>query len=100
MSWWGYYPPRSRPRKAAGGIKAQSKRGSFGSTWWGKRWVEVLEGFDIGARLARGRSYARGGQVLNVDIDKGTVTARVQGSEPKPYRIRIDLRMVSKADWE
>jgi len=63
MSWqrYGYYRdffPRSVPRKAKGGIKAQSKRGSFGESWWAKRWIAVLESFQIGARLGRGRSYA------------------------------------------
>ena len=64
------FPP-SRPREAKGGIKAQSKRGSFGESWWAQRWIQVLESFDIGARLQRGRSYARNGQVLSIDIEEG-----------------------------
>src|SRR5271170_6945947 len=98
MAWYrDFYPrfARSRPRAARGGIKAQSKRGAFGTTWWGKRWVEVLESFDIGGRLQRGRSYARGGQVLSVDIDKGEVKAKVQGSMAKPYAITIQLKVLS-----
>jgi uncharacterized Zn finger protein len=59
----------------------------------------VLEGFDIGARLGRGRSYARRGQVLSIDIDKGMVKAGVQGSRPKPYDITIKLKTLSDADW-
>jgi hypothetical protein len=49
---WGYreYFPRSKPRQAKGGIKAQSKQGQFGKSWWAKRWIAVLESFDIGAR--------------------------------------------------
>ena len=72
MAWWrefGYFPP-SRPRAAKGGIKAHSKGGSFGESWWARRWIEVLEGFNIGARLQRGRSYARRGQVLSITIGK------------------------------
>jgi uncharacterized Zn finger protein len=83
MSRWdyygGYFPP-SIPRKAKGGIRAQSKRGSFGESWWAKRWIAVLESFQIGARLNRGRSYARSGQVLSIEIEKGMVRAKVQGS--------------------
>src|SRR5689334_18104369 len=91
---WDYFPrfPRSQPRAAKGGIKAQSKRGSFGTSWWAKRWIAVLESFNIGARLGRGRSYARNGQVLAIDIDKGKITARVQGSRPKPYAIAIQVK--------
>jgi uncharacterized Zn finger protein len=102
MWYRDFYPrfPRSQPRQAKGGIKAQSKRGSFGATWWAQRWIQVLESFNIGARLGRGRSYARGGQVLSIDIDKGTVQARVQGSRPKPYDITIKVKALSAADWK
>jgi uncharacterized Zn finger protein len=98
--WYRDLYPRSRPRAAKGGIKAQSKRGRFGESWWAKRWIEVLESFDIGARLGRARSYARNGQVLSIDVEKGAVTAEVQGSRPDPYEVRIDLRVLSAADWK
>lgn len=108
MSWrrssdyYGYYPryPRSRPRAVRGGIKAQTKRGSFGETWWAKRWIAVLESFNIGARLSRGRSYARGGQVLSISIQKGKVAAKVQGSRPKPYEIAIRLKVLKPFEWK
>jgi uncharacterized Zn finger protein len=93
-----YYRP-SRPRAAKGGIKAQSKRGTFGQSWWAKRWIAVLESFYIGARLGRGRSYARNGQVLSIAIDKGTVTAQVQGSRPRPYDVSIAVKPLNAADW-
>ena len=51
--YYGRYYPRSRPREVKGGIKAQSKRGEFGTSWWAKRWLDVLNSFQIGARLAR-----------------------------------------------
>jgi len=104
MSWrwgddYGYFPP-SRPREAKGGIKAQSKRGTFGESWWAKRWIAVLEGFHIGARLDRGRSYARRGQVLSITIDKGAVKAKVQGSRPSPYHVTMKLKVLASADWQ
>ena len=97
--WYERYERRERivPK---GGIKAQSKRGSFGASWWGQKWVRTLESFDIGARLARGRSYARGGQVLNIDIAPGKVAAKVQGSTPRPYAVSIELKPLSPADWD
>lgn len=76
--YWDYYEQKPA-REVKGGIKAQSKRGAFGESWWARRWIVVLESFDIGARLSRGRSYARKGQVMNVDISKGSVKAKVQG---------------------
>ncbi len=99
MGWYDYFPP-SRPREAKGGIKAQSKRGAFGENWWAKRWIAVLESFNIGARLDRGRSYARKGQVLSITIDKGHITAQVQGSHPDPYDVAITVKVLSAADWK
>src|SRR5256885_13848967 len=98
--YWGEYYEPSRPIEAKGGIKAQSKRGSFGTSWWAKRWIAVLESFDIGARLGRGRSYARNGQVLSIDIAKGKVKAKVQGSRPKPYDVTIEVQPLKAADWK
>ena len=101
MAWRDdeYFTP-SRPREAKGGIKAQSRRGGFGQSWWARRWTEVLEGFDIGSRLGRGRYYARRGQVLSIDVAKGAVTARVQGSRARPYRVEIAVKALSGPDWE
>src|SRR3954451_3114426 len=98
--YYGDFYPRSKRRAAKGGIKAQSKRGAFGTTWWGKRWIEVLESFDIGARLQRGRSYARKGQVLSIDVGKGIVKAKVQGSRPTPYEATVKVSILKPAEWK
>lgn len=102
MSRWDYldYYKPTKPRAVKGGIKAQSKRGAFGESWWAKRWIAVLESFDIGARLGRGRSYARKGQVMNVDISKGAVKAKVQGSSSRPYSITIKIKALPESDWK
>jgi uncharacterized Zn finger protein len=97
--YWDYYEQKPA-REVRGGIKAQSKRGAFGESWWAKRWIAVLESFDLGARLSRGRSYARKGQVMNVDISKGTVKAKVQGSSSRPYRITIEIKALAERDWK
>jgi uncharacterized Zn finger protein len=98
-SYDSYFPP-STPRKAKGGIKAQSRRGTFGESWWARRWIEVLEGFHIGVRLGRGRSYARRGQVLSIDIEKGKVSAKVQGSRARPYRVTMKVKVLGKTEWK
>lgn len=102
MRYWDYFPryPKSRPRAAKGGIKAQTKRGAFGQSWWAKRWIGVLESFDIGARLGRGRSYARNGQVVAIDIKEGKVAAKVQGSRPKPYEVIIEVKVLASKEWD
>ena len=97
--YWGYYEP-SRPIKVEGGIKTKSERGEIGSTWWSKRWIGVLESFSMGTRLTRGRSYARQGQVLSIDVESGIVKAKVQGSRPKPYDVKIRLKPLADQDWD
>jgi uncharacterized Zn finger protein len=94
---YGFFPA-SKPRKADG-LKAKTQRGAFGESWWGKRWIAVLEGYGIGSRLQRGRSYARGGQVLNLDIQPGKVTAQVQGSMPRPYNVQMQLPLLTEEEW-
>jgi uncharacterized Zn finger protein len=96
------YPsyPVTRPRKAKGGIRARSKRGAFGEKWWGKRWIEFLESSGADSRMSRGRSYARQGQVLGIDVMKGQVTARVQGSRVRPYRVKIRIETLTTAHWQ
>lgn len=95
--WHEFYPP-SKPRQARGGIKAQSRGSAFGNSWWARRWITVLESFQIGGRLSRGRSYARRGQVLSISIEQGAVAAQVQGSRPAPYRVRIELSALKAAE--
>jgi uncharacterized Zn finger protein len=97
--YWDYYEP-SRPIKVEGGIKTKSERGEIGSTWWSKRWIGVLESFSMGTRLTRGRSYARQGQALSIDVEPGIVKAKVQGSRPKPYDVKIRLKPLSDQDWD
>ncbi|MBI5584456.1 MAG: SWIM zinc finger family protein [Deltaproteobacteria bacterium] len=92
-----YFPP-SRPIEVEGGIKAQTK-GDFGKSWWARRWNAVLESFQIGARLGRGRAYARQGQVLSIKIEPGRVQAEVQGSRSQPYKVRISLPPLALKDW-
>jgi uncharacterized Zn finger protein len=57
----------------------------------------VLESLDLGARLSRGRSYARRGQVLDVTVERGLVEACVQGSRPEFYKVGIRVKTLSSA---
>lgn len=97
--WYHEYYQQS-PRQVKGGIKAQSARGSFGKNWWAKRWISALESFTNAARLTRGRSYARKGQVVAIDIDKGKIQAKVQGTQVRPYRVEISVTVLSPEEWQ
>ena len=96
----GFFP-KSEPIPVEGGIVAQTGRGQkFGATWWAGRWIAVLESFGWESRLQRGRAYARRGQVLSIDLERGRVRARVQGSRPRPYSVSIDIQPLDDAAWE
>jgi uncharacterized Zn finger protein len=97
--YWGYFPP-STPIPVKDGIKARTRRGRFGEHWWAQRWIAVLESFGWDNRLQRGRTYARKGQVMDIDVHPGRVTARVQGSRRKPYTVRIRITPLSDDQWE
>jgi uncharacterized Zn finger protein len=95
---WEDWPP-ARPIRVDGGIKARSKRGAIGEQWWSRRFISVLESYGMSGRLARGRSYARAGQVLDFELSQGKVTARVQGSRVRPYQVRIGVLPLTTAQW-
>src|SRR6185437_2104202 len=96
-AWW----ERHGPRLPSHGIKAQTRRGAFGKSWWAGRWIAALERLDISpGRLSRGRTYARVGQVISLNIAPEGVNALVQGSEPDPYLVHIEFRRLTDAEWD
>lgn len=93
--------PKRRPRRPGPGPRRAAGRRPFGATWWGREWVEALErraSLDPN-RLPRGRTYARGGAVGELDLSPGLVTAPVQGSRKAPYLARIRVRSFSEEEW-
>jgi uncharacterized Zn finger protein len=96
----GWWPPASIPIAVEGGLQAKSRRGAIGDTWWSQRFIAVLESFGLGTRLQRGKRYAREGQVLSMEVAAGQVTASVQGSRARPYRVFIETRVLAAAEWE
>ena len=96
---WDYYPPSQRIHTDKG-LRTRSQRGKIGQSWWAAAWIAALERFTDSGRLSRGRSYARSGQVLSLDEKDDTVSARVQGSRPTPYRVTITLKRLTDAQWD
>ncbi|PSB16546.1 metal-binding protein [Phormidesmis priestleyi ULC007] len=67
--------------------------------WWAQRWIDVLESFGWTRRLARARTYAREGNVLNIDFQSAKVSANVQGTAPEPYQVSLSLDPFSDDQW-
>lgn len=96
--WWGFRP--SRPVATDEGIAARTRRGAFVKHWWASRWIEAMEAVMDRGRLQRGRAYARKGQVVALDEVKGGIEARVQGSRPRPYTVKLALAPLSARQWD
>lgn len=96
---WQRYP-ESKPIKTAEGIATSKQRGAMAATWWSKRFVEVLEAYGLGSRMARGRRYARSGQVLSLQVSRGLLVGQVQGSRPTPYVLSVRAAQPPESAWE
>src|SRR4029453_18649694 len=87
----GRFFAATRPISVDGGIAVRAQRGKIGEQWWSRRFVDILETICDHGRLARGRSYARKGQVIDFGVEPGRVRARVRGLRPPPYRVTITI---------
>jgi uncharacterized Zn finger protein len=95
---WRYYENRS-PKEVEDGIEARSKRGDIGEQWWSRRFVDVVESYSKSTRITRGKRYARKGQVVDLAVENGVVSATVQGSRPDPYEVTIRGDALDEATW-
>ncbi|MBO3462920.1 SWIM zinc finger family protein [Aetokthonos hydrillicola Thurmond2011] len=67
--------------------------------WWSQRWLDLLDSYRFKKRLERARNYARQGNVLSIEFKGAKVLARVQGSEPEPYKVSLSLDPFSDEQW-
>lgn len=110
MSQWGRYVPVAERRKKAERAMAKLRKAghpvspivisgrTIATTAWGKAWCSTMENFgDYNSRLPRGRTYARNGSVVDLQITSGQVTAKVAGSSL--YTVKISIEPLPKAHW-
>lgn len=82
-------------------VYCRAMRGPICTSWWGKAWCDNLESYaDYASRLQRGRSYVRTGTVLDLEIDDGRVSARVQGRRSTPYKVEIRIGRLSEENCQ
>ena len=72
-------------------------RKQYGTTWWGKKWLDSLEGIDLANRIPRGLTYARTDKVFDVkaDVTTGRITACVVGRFHPYYKVTLAFDRVS-----
>jgi uncharacterized Zn finger protein len=72
---------------------------NIATTFWGKAWCDHLESYsDYANRLPRGRTYARNGSVVDLNISARRVDAIVAGSDV--YTITIQIEKLQAARWK
>lgn len=107
--WPPYVPVAQRRHKAERMRASLNKKGracepvviegrAIARTFWGKQWCNNLEAYsDYANRLPRGRTYVRNGSVLDLQIEKGKISALVSGSDI--YQVDIDVHALEEKLW-
>jgi uncharacterized Zn finger protein len=67
-------------------------------SFWGQAWCRHLETYsDFATRLPRGRSYLRGGAVVDLKLTAGEVRSQVAGT--RLYTVAITIDALPGKDW-
>lgn len=86
-------------KKQANLEPAVTKGKALATSFWGQAWNRNLERYEhYENRLPRGRSYARNGQVIDLKVQQGEITALVSGTEL--YEVRIVIKPLTVARWK
>ncbi len=109
---WDYEEAQERKERLQREIAKRKKRGEkfevlpaptgktkISTTFWGQAWCRNLESYQVyESRLPRGRSYLRQGNVFNLEIEPGKLSAVVAGSEL--YDTSIVIQPLPKGQWQ
>jgi uncharacterized Zn finger protein len=108
--WAPYVPVAKRRANAAREANKLSKKGqnlrpiriksrAIATSFWGLSWCENLENYaDWANRMPRGRTYARNGSIVDLQIEPGKINALVNGSSL--YKIKISIDPLNKQRWQ
>jgi uncharacterized Zn finger protein len=107
--WRPYVPVGARRFRAEREMERLRKKGhpvspvvlegrAIARTFWGESWCRNLERYsDYSNRLPRGRTYVRNGSVVDLQIARGVVKARVSGTSL--YTVRVEVSPVPRPRW-
>jgi uncharacterized Zn finger protein len=108
--WAPYVSVAQRRAKAARDASKLSKKGqnlrpiqinsrAIATSFWGLAWCDNLEIYaDWANRMPRGRTYARNGSIVDLQIETGKIRALVSGSSL--YKIKISIEPLNKQRWQ
>ena len=108
--WAPYVSVAERRRRAMKKMESLRKKGVniqpveiegrlIAKTFWAKAWCDHLESFsDFENRLPRGRTYVRNGSVCHLAVAKGSIEAKVSGSEL--YTVKVSIKTLPRKKWQ
>ena len=80
-------------------VATKGRGRALATTFWGRAWCDNLAAYaSLANRLDRGRTYLRGGMVIDLQVLPGTVTALVSGSDI--YDIAVRIKPMPEPRWK
>ena len=83
-------------RRAKATSQREQRDVSATEGWAGRTILDTVGAGADTARRARGRTYARDGKVLRLDLDLGTAGALVSGTQLEPFEVSLRWRPLSE----
>lgn len=73
----------------------------FGTTWWGKAWLQALKKIDYSNRIEKGQAGAEKGLVDSIKIQGNSIDALVNDEDrATPYNVSIEFPLFSDFENE
>jgi uncharacterized Zn finger protein len=92
--------PDQKPLKRVRfGLKLRSPDNLAGHNEVARQWHQTLSEQVDADGIREGFEYARIGQVINMEIKPGIVTADVQGRRGRPYTVSLRFESIDPKDW-
>jgi len=92
------------PRRVRQGVKLLKSPPSGPTAWAGDRWRRLIdtltERHGRAGEAAEALEYATLGQTKRLSVEDGVVRAQVQGRQPRPYQVTIELRRFDQGQRE
>jgi uncharacterized Zn finger protein len=80
-------------------VAVKGRGRALATTFWGRAWCDNLAAYaSLANRLDRGRTYLRGGMVIDLQVSPGAVTALVSGTDV--YEIAVRIKEMPSPRWK
>lgn len=93
MGYYGY------GRSENNGIRAVSRRGTFGQGSLARRWMAPLEGPEYAVAMKKGATLARNGSVQSITVEPGRIVAQVVDYY-HVYQVAIPVPPILPEQWQ